>query len=123
MYDLGFNGHYFCFKIGGSGRRKLTVILHDPSGYTYETLKRASSSGKNTLFLVPLQELLSTEPLPYDSPEFARMPKANCMKCGSQMPLQLLSLHVEGCNVSCATFLKCPFFLLFFCCLCVQMTV
>lgn len=91
------------FKIGGSGRRKLTAILQGPEGYTYETLKGASSSGKNTLFLVPLQEQLSTEPLPYDSPEFANMPKANCMKCGSLMPLQLLPLHVEGCNVSCAT--------------------
>ncbi|XP_070406291.1 uncharacterized protein [Nothobranchius furzeri] len=92
-------GWMFYKSTGGSGRRKLTSILQGPEGYTFETLKGASSNGKNTLFLAPLQEQLSIEPLPYDSPEFANMPKAKCMKCESLMPLQLLPLHVEECNV------------------------
>lgn len=100
------------FLIGGSGRRKLTSVLQGPEGYTFDTLKGASCSGKNTLFLVPLQEQLSVQPLPYDSPEFAKMPKANCMKCGILMPFQLLSLHVEECNVSYVAFLQ--FLLIFF---------
>ncbi|XP_023822114.1 uncharacterized protein LOC105356421 isoform X2 [Oryzias latipes] len=92
-------GWMFYKSTGGSGRRKLTSVLQGPEGYTFDTLKGASCSGKNTLFLVPLQEQLSVQPLPYDSPEFAKMPKANCMKCGILMPFQLLSLHVEECNV------------------------
>ncbi|CAL8275872.1 unnamed protein product [Arctogadus glacialis] len=26
------------------------------------------------------------------------MPQSSCLTCGSQMPLQLLPLHVDGCN-------------------------
>ncbi|XP_068076695.2 uncharacterized protein [Danio rerio] len=50
------------------------------------------------LFVVPLQEQLSTEPLPYDSVEFAKMPQSSCMKCGKKIPLPLLPLHIEECK-------------------------
>ncbi|XP_073690559.1 G2/M phase-specific E3 ubiquitin-protein ligase-like [Garra rufa] len=59
-----------------------------------------SNNGKNILFVVPLQEQLSIEPLPFDSVEFAKMPQSNCMKCGRKMPLPLLPLHIEECKVT-----------------------
>ncbi|CAL8350446.1 unnamed protein product [Boreogadus saida] len=91
-------GWMFYKATGGSGRRKLSIIPTESEGYSTRLLKSASNNGKNTMFIVPLQELLSTEPLPYDSAEFAMMPQSSCITCGSQMPLQLLPLHVEGCN-------------------------
>uniref|UniRef100_A0A9J8BH17 UBZ4-type domain-containing protein n=1 Tax=Cyprinus carpio carpio TaxID=630221 RepID=A0A9J8BH17_CYPCA len=83
---------------GGSGRRKLSMILTDAEGYSLRALKSASNNGKNVLYVVPIQEKLSTEPLPYEAPEFCKMPKANCVSCGQKMPLQMLALHVEECS-------------------------
>ncbi|CAL8315343.1 unnamed protein product [Arctogadus glacialis] len=91
-------GWMFYKATGGSGRRKLSIIPTESEGYSTRLLKSASNNGKNTMFIVPLQEQLSTEPLPYDSAEFAKMPQSSCITCGSQRPLQLLPLHVEGCN-------------------------
>lgn len=91
-------GWMFFKSTGGSGRRKLSIIPTDSEGYSTRLLKSASNNGKNTVFVLPLQETLSTEPLPYDSVEFAKMPQSQCITCGSQMPLQLLPLHVEGCR-------------------------
>ncbi|KAL7400264.1 hypothetical protein ABVT39_009454 [Epinephelus coioides] len=91
-------GWMFFKSTGGSGRRKLSIIPTDSEGYATRLLKSASNNGKNTVFVLPLQEMLSTEPLPYDSVEFAKMPQSQCITCGSQMPLQLLPLHVEGCR-------------------------
>lgn len=76
------------------------MILTDAEGYSLHTLKSASNNGKNVLYVVPIQEKLSTEPLPYDAPEFCKMAKANCVSCGQKMPLQMLALHVEECSVS-----------------------
>lgn len=83
---------------GNSGRRKLTLVPTDSDGYSTRLLKSVSKNGKNTLFVVPLQEQLSTEPLPYDAEEFAKMPQSNCMKCGKKIPLPLLPLHIEECK-------------------------
>lgn len=85
---------------GGSGRRKLSMILTDAEGYTMRALKSASNNGKNVLYVVPIQEALSTDPLPYDAPEFCKMPQANCVSCGQKMPLQMLALHAEECSKS-----------------------
>lgn len=76
------------------------MILTDAEGYSLRALKSASNNGKNVLYVVPIQEKLSTEALPYDAPEFCKMPKANCVSCGQKMPLQMLALHVEECSVS-----------------------
>ena len=94
LYRLGFNRHHFLFKLGGSGRRKLTLILQATDGYTAQALKSVSN-----IYLPPLQEEPSTEPLPFNAPEFAKMPKANCMNCGCLLPLQMLTNHREGCTV------------------------
>lgn len=85
---------------GNIGRRKLTLIPTDSDGYSTRLLKSVSKNGKNMLFLVPLQEQLSIEPLPYDAVEFAKMPLSNCMKCGKKIPLPLLPLHIEECNTT-----------------------
>lgn len=92
-----YSNYLFLFQIGGSGRRRLSIVPTEAEGYSTKLLKSASNNGKNILFVVPLQEKLSTEPLSYDSLEFAKMPQSKCITCGSQMPLQLLLLHVEGC--------------------------
>ncbi|XP_062849559.1 uncharacterized protein LOC134311810 [Trichomycterus rosablanca] len=39
-------------------------------------------------------------PLPYDSPEFSKMPKSQCKTCGETLPLQVLALHVQTCSKS-----------------------
>ncbi|CAL8302702.1 unnamed protein product, partial [Arctogadus glacialis] len=98
-------GWMFYKATGGSGRRKLSIIPTESEGYSTRLLESASNNVKNTMFIVPLQEQLSTEPLPYESAEFAKMPQSSCITCGSQMPLQLLQLHVEGCN---GTLIVCP---------------
>ncbi|KAL7396910.1 hypothetical protein ABVT39_013480 [Epinephelus coioides] len=91
-------GWMFFKSTGGSGRRKLSVIATDSEGYSARLLKLASNNGKNVIFVVPLQEQLSKEPLPCDAPEFAKMPQATCISCEKQITSQMLPLHVEGCN-------------------------
>ncbi|XP_048025604.1 uncharacterized protein LOC125254820 isoform X1 [Megalobrama amblycephala] len=93
-------GWMFYKSTGNSGRRKLTLIPTDSDGYSTRLLKSVSKNGKNMLFVVPLQEQLSIEPLPYDAVEFAKMPLSNCMKCGKKIPLPLLPLHIEECNTT-----------------------
>ncbi|XP_067227454.1 uncharacterized protein [Chanodichthys erythropterus] len=83
-----------------SGQRKLTLIPTDSDGYSTRLLKSVSKNGKNMLYVVPLQEQLSIEPLPYDAVEFAKMPLSNCMKCSKKIPLPLLPLHIEECNTT-----------------------
>ncbi|XP_073670929.1 uncharacterized protein [Paramisgurnus dabryanus] len=91
-------GWMFYKSTGGGGQRKLSVIPTDSEGYSTRLLKSSTNNGKNVLYVVPLQEELSTEPLPYGSAEFSKMPQASCMKCGKKIPLQLLTLHVEDCE-------------------------
>lgn len=69
-------------------------------GYSTQLLKSVLNNGTNILFVVPLQEQLSIEPLPFDSVEFAKMPQPNCMKCGKKISPPLLPLHVEECKVT-----------------------
>ncbi|XP_043086057.1 uncharacterized protein LOC122332742 isoform X3 [Puntigrus tetrazona] len=92
-------GGWMFYKRTGE-RRKLTIIPTDSDGYSTRLLKSVSNNGKNTLYVVPLQEQLSTEPLPFDSVEFAKMPQSKCMKCERKIPLPLLPLHVKECNES-----------------------
>ncbi|XP_016397194.1 E3 ubiquitin/ISG15 ligase TRIM25-like [Sinocyclocheilus rhinocerous] len=62
---------------GGERRRKLSIIPTDSDGYSTRLLKSVSNNGKNMLFVVPLQEQLSIEPLPFDSVEFSKMPQSS----------------------------------------------
>ncbi|XP_041927750.1 heterogeneous nuclear ribonucleoprotein U isoform X2 [Alosa sapidissima] len=93
------NGRWMFYKAaGGSGQRKLTVVPLEAEGYSGRQLKTASKNGKNTLFLVPIQEELDSEALPYNSVEFARMPQVACHMCKATVPLQMLALHAEDCQ-------------------------
>ncbi|KAF4114026.1 hypothetical protein G5714_004249 [Onychostoma macrolepis] len=60
---------------GGSGQRKTTPLPQGTEGYTAKILRSSSNNGKNVIYIVPLQEKIDTTPLPYDAPEFERMPK------------------------------------------------
>ncbi|XP_062409026.1 uncharacterized protein LOC134099994 [Sardina pilchardus] len=94
-------GRWMFYKAtGGSGQRKLMVVPLDAEGYTGRQLKSASNNGKNVIFLAPVQEELDTEPLPYNSAEFARMPQVACLVCNHSMPLQMLTLHAENCTAT-----------------------
>lgn len=42
---------------------------------------------------------MSTTPLPPDAAEFNKMPKASCKTCNATMPLQMLALHVQECEL------------------------
>ena len=86
------------FDLGGSGQRRLTVVPLDAEGYSGQQLKAASNNGKNILFLVPIQEELDTNPLPYNSAEFSQMPQVACHICSATIPLQMLTLHAENCH-------------------------
>ncbi|XP_057676518.1 uncharacterized protein LOC130906327 isoform X2 [Corythoichthys intestinalis] len=83
---------------GGSGRRTTTPLPQASTGYTAKSLKSSSNNGKNTVYIFPLQEHIDTTPLPFDAPEFANMQKNACMTCGTSVPIQLLSLHIESCH-------------------------
>lgn len=90
---------------GGSGQRRMTLISTDTEGYSGQQIQSFSNWDKNLLFLVPRQEEMDTQTLPYNSAEFAKMPKVPCVTCNTTMPLQMLALHTEECkqnsNVSC----------------------
>uniref|UniRef100_A0A3P9HTJ3 HECT domain-containing protein n=1 Tax=Oryzias latipes TaxID=8090 RepID=A0A3P9HTJ3_ORYLA len=83
---------------GGSGQRKMAPLPQSSNGYSSKILKSSSNNGKNTIYIVPLQETIDTAPLPYNAPEFDKMPKNDCMTCGTSIPLELLSLHIESCQ-------------------------
>ncbi|XP_013855689.1 uncharacterized protein LOC106511483, partial [Austrofundulus limnaeus] len=90
-------GGWLLFKPGGGwGSRKLSLVPPDDIGYTGKILKAASRGGKN-LFIAPIQEELSIDPLPLNDESFSSMPKAKCQKCGLGIPLQLLPEHVKSC--------------------------
>ncbi|CAL8236937.1 unnamed protein product [Arctogadus glacialis] len=94
------SGGWLCYKAsGGQGQRKLNLITTESEGYNARLLKNVSVNGKHILYVVPLQECLDETPLPHDAPEFERMPKSTCQKCGIIMPLQFLALHITSCNV------------------------
>lgn len=67
-------------------------------GYTTPQLKRASNSGKNVLYIAPLQAELDVTPLSRNASEFSKMPKATCENCQETMPIHLLALHVDSCK-------------------------
>ncbi|KAK2870672.1 hypothetical protein Q8A67_023199 [Cirrhinus molitorella] len=83
---------------GGSGQRKTTPLPQGTEGYTAKLLRSSSNNGKNDIYIVPLQEKIDTTPLPYDAPEFERMPKNTCMTCGKVVPLPLIQFHIESCG-------------------------
>ncbi|XP_058603956.1 uncharacterized protein LOC131522468 [Onychostoma macrolepis] len=94
-------GRWMFYKAtGGSGQRRMTLISMDTEGYSGRQIRSVSNSGKNVLFLVPLQEEMDTQPLPYNSAEFAKMPKVPCVTCNTTMPLQMLALHAEECKLN-----------------------
>ncbi|KAJ8014417.1 hypothetical protein DPEC_G00040000 [Dallia pectoralis] len=72
----------------------------DSEGYTGSLIRSASTSGKNLLYVVPLQQELDLTPLPADASEFQSMPKATCQTCKLSFPLQILALHIQGCMES-----------------------
>ncbi|KAJ7998256.1 hypothetical protein DPEC_G00220740 [Dallia pectoralis] len=72
----------------------------DSEGYTGSLIRSASTSGKNLLYVVPLQQELDLTPLPADASESQSMPKATCQTCKLSFPLQILALHIQGCMES-----------------------
>ncbi|XP_067298485.1 uncharacterized protein [Pseudorasbora parva] len=91
-------GGWLCYKAsGGCGQRKLTVVPPDSEGYSTKCLKAASSNGKITIYIVPLQDTIDSTPLSPDAAVFEKMPKSVCKKCGVTMPLQVLALHIDNC--------------------------
>ncbi|XP_039665280.1 uncharacterized protein LOC120564413 [Perca fluviatilis] len=92
-------GGWLLYKsAGGWGSRKLSLVAPDETGYTGMILKSVSRGGKN-LFIAPIQEELSTNPLPLTDEAFSSMPKATCQKCGVAVPLPLLTEHIKSCDV------------------------
>lgn len=94
-FDLK-QSHNAQFLVGGWGRRNLTLIGPEDDGYTGTMLKGASRGGK-TLFIVPIQEQLCTDPLELNDEAFANMPKAMCQKCRVDVPLHFLTDHIKSC--------------------------
>lgn len=70
----------------------------DDSGYTGMMLKSVTRGAKN-LYIAPIQEELSTNPLPLTDVAFSNMPKATCQKCEVAVPLPLLTEHIKSCDV------------------------
>ncbi|XP_066525153.1 uncharacterized protein [Hoplias malabaricus] len=70
---------------GGWGSRKLSLVAPDDTGYTGRILKAASRGGKS-LFIAPIQDKLSTDPLQLTDQAFSSMPNVTCQKCGVAIP-------------------------------------
>ncbi|KAJ7986674.1 hypothetical protein DPEC_G00342330 [Dallia pectoralis] len=97
----GLTGGWLLKKAtGGHGKRKLVIVPPDSEGYTGSLIRSASTSGKNLLYVVPLQQELDLTPLPADASEFQSMPKVTCQTCKLSFPLQILALHIQGCMES-----------------------
>ncbi|XP_023814447.1 uncharacterized protein LOC105354611 isoform X2 [Oryzias latipes] len=91
-------GGWLVYKCrGGWGSRKLSLVAPDSTGYTGKILKLANKNGNATLFIAPIQEELSTDPLHPTDKAFSSMPKATCQKCTEAVPLQLLTVHIQSC--------------------------
>ncbi|KAA0710511.1 hypothetical protein E1301_Tti012593 [Triplophysa tibetana] len=91
-------GAWMLYKaVGGSGQRKLNVVAPEGYGYTGSYLIK-TAGGKGCLYIMPIQNSLDVSPLPYSSKEFEKMPKATCAKCHTDMPVQLLAVHVQKCE-------------------------
>ncbi|XP_076864442.1 uncharacterized protein LOC143516617 [Brachyhypopomus gauderio] len=98
---INLTGGWLLYKAtGGNGQRTLSVLTQGSQGYTAKMLKTSSNNGKHVLYIMPLQERLDTAPLPHDAWEFSKMPKSECKRCGTTMPLQLLVTHVQNCGGS-----------------------
>lgn len=82
---------------GGSGQRKLNVVAPEAEGYTGSYLIK-TVGGKSCLYIMPIQNSLDISPLPYSSKEFEKMPKARCATCHTDMPVQLLTAHIQKCE-------------------------
>ncbi|XP_051977330.1 uncharacterized protein LOC127639388 isoform X2 [Xyrauchen texanus] len=92
-------GGWLLYKApGGNGRRKLIIVPPDSEGYTGSLIKMASNTGRTALYMVPLQDELCLDPLPFSADEFAKMPKVECRTCKTTMPLPVLYLHVKSCG-------------------------
>ncbi|KAK7126586.1 hypothetical protein R3I94_017923 [Phoxinus phoxinus] len=91
-------GAWMLYKaVGGSGQRKLNIVAPEAEGYTGSYLIKIAG-GKGCLYIMPLQGTLDISPLPYSAKEFEKMPKARCTKCFTDMPVQLLAVHVQECE-------------------------
>ncbi|XP_076878962.1 uncharacterized protein LOC143527552 isoform X2 [Brachyhypopomus gauderio] len=98
---MNLTGGWLLYKAtGGNGQRTLSVLTQGSQGYTAKMLKTSSNNGKHVLYIMPLQERLDTAPLPHDAWEFSKMPKSECKRCGTTMPLQLLVTHIQNCGGS-----------------------
>ncbi|KAL6455463.1 hypothetical protein MHYP_G00360920 [Metynnis hypsauchen] len=92
------NGAWLLYKAaGGSGQRKLNVVSPEAEGYSGAHLS-TGYTGKSCYYIMPIQESLDTSPLPFTAQEFSRMPKAKCINCQVQVPVQLLSIHLQDCQ-------------------------
>ncbi|XP_047219684.1 uncharacterized protein LOC124867327 [Girardinichthys multiradiatus] len=78
--------------MGGSGQRKLNVITPEEMGYTGSSLVK-TWGGRGCLYIMPIEQVLDTTPLPFTAKEFQAMPRARCSSCHEQ----LLSVHVQTC--------------------------
>ena len=74
------------------------IVAPDDTGYTGMMLKSVTRGAKN-LFIAPIQEELSTNPLLLTDEAFSNIPKAACQKCEVAVPLPLLTEHIKSCNV------------------------
>ncbi|KAF0022416.1 hypothetical protein F2P81_025328 [Scophthalmus maximus] len=85
---------------GGQGKRRLIMIPPDSDAYTGTLIRSATTAGKITLYISPLQHEFDLSPLPPDAIEFQSMPRAQCQTCNVSFPLQILALHVQECMES-----------------------
>lgn len=84
--------------MGGWGSRQLSLVAPDDAGYTDILLKSVTCETGN-LYIVPIQEELRANPLPLTDEAFRNMPKVECQKCETAVPLPLLTEHIGSCNV------------------------
>ncbi|AWP02082.1 Hypothetical protein SMAX5B_002912 [Scophthalmus maximus] len=97
----GLKGGWLLYKAtGGQGKRRLIMIPPDSDAYTGTLIRSATTAGKITLYISPLQHEFDLSPLPPDAIEFQSMPRAQCQTCNVSFPLQILALHVQECMES-----------------------
>ncbi|KAM6947868.1 uncharacterized protein PEZ65_001405 [Lycodopsis pacificus] len=90
----GLTGGWLLYKAtGGQGKRRLIMIPPDSHGYTGTLIRSVTGSGRNTLFIVPLQHEFDVNPLPPDAIEFKSMPKAQCQTCKLKIMKRTKTAH------------------------------
>ena len=89
---------YLLFVFRRTRTKKIKPCYNRVGGLQRTTAQERERKWEAHTLRCPASRASYETPLPHDAPEFERMPKSTCQKCGIIMPLQFLALHITSCG-------------------------